>query len=410
MDTFELFQQKMQSSRSKELPASPTLKMAGRAQEMKREGKPIIQLSTGEPDFSTPEHVKEAIVKALHDNCTKYTPVPGIPELRSAVAEKFERVNGLKYRPEQISITSGGKQAIFNAMAATINPGDEVIIPAPLWVSYPDIVRFFGGIPVIVPCSKEQGFKLTADGLQKAISPRTKWLILNSPSNPTGAAYSKEELRLLADVLVKPENEHVWVLSDDIYEFIVFDDFEFHTIAAVEEKLYERTLTLNGFSKGYCMTGLRLGYCGGPLALIKAMNNIQSQSTTSASSIVQWGGVAALSGDNSFLQEQKKAFQRRRDLVLDLLSRVPGISCNRPEGAFYVYPDCSALIGKSTPKGKTLQTDEDFVEYLLEEGMIATIHGGAFMMSPHLRISYATSDELLEEALERMRHAVEKLV
>ncbi|HUT50448.1 MAG TPA: pyridoxal phosphate-dependent aminotransferase [Alphaproteobacteria bacterium] len=382
---------------------SPTVGMNTIANQMKREGRDVISLAAGEPDFDTPQHIKDAAVKAMAEGKTKYAPPAGIPELREAVVRKLKRDNGLEYTPDQISISCGGKQTIYNALMATLDPGDEVVIPAPYWVSYTDITLLSEGEPVVVECPVEQGYKILPEQLDRAITPRTKWVMLNSPNNPTGAAYTAAEIKALAQVLLK--HPHVWVMTDDMYEFVIYDDFKFTTIAEVEPKLYERTLTLNGLSKAYCMTGWRVGYAAGGLALIKAMNMIQSQSTTSTSTISQWAGVAALDGDHSFIAEHNAVFKERRDLVVSMLNQASGIQCPTPEGAFYVYPSCAGVIGKTTPDGKTLATDEDFVKYLLEGQGVACVHGEAFGLSPYFRISYATATELLEDACQRIQRA-----
>ncbi len=382
---------------------SATVAVSNKAMELKAAGEDVIGLGAGEPDFDTPEHIKQAARKALADGKTKYAPVAGIPELRRAICDKLKRDNGLVYTADQISVGCGGKQTIYNAMMATLNPGDEVIIPAPYWVSYPDIVLLAEGDPVILDCPESANFKLTPAALEAAITPKTKWLMLNSPSNPTGAAYTRGDLRALADVLLK--HRHVWVMTDDIYEFIVYDDFEFTTIAQVEPKLYDRTMTLNGLSKAYCMTGWRVGYAAGPADVIKAMNKIQSQSTTSTSTISQWASVAALDGDHAFIAKHNEMFKERRDLVVSMLNQATGLTCATPEGAFYVYPSCAGVIGRKTPEGKTIGTDEDFVTYLLEAEGVAAVPGAAFGLSPYFRISYATSSEALEEACQRIQRA-----
>ena len=386
---------------------SPTVAVTTKANELKAEGKDVIGLGAGEPDFDTPEHIKEAAYEAIRSGKTKYAQPAGIPELRKAVCDKLKRDNDLTYTPDQIQIGVGGKQTIYNAFMATVNPGDEVIIPAPYWVTYPDLAQLCEGKPVIINCTQEAGFKLTPDQLRAAITPKTKWLVLNSPSNPTGAGYSKDDLRGLADVLL--EHDHVWIMTDDMYEFLVYDGFEFATIAQVEPKLYPRTLTLNGLSKAYCMTGWRLGYAAGDKDLIKAMNKLQSQTVTSAATMCQWAGVTALNGDHSFIEENNKVFVQRRDLVVSMLNQADGISCLTPQGAFYVYPNIAGLIGKKTPDGKVIETDEDFVSYLLETEGVAAVHGEAFGLSPHFRISYATATELLEEACMRIQRACASL-
>jgi aspartate aminotransferase len=380
---------------------SPTIAINDLSKKLKAEGRDIIGLAAGEPDFDTPDNIKEAAIAAIRRGETKYTNVDGMPELKAAIARKFKRENGLDYKPSQITVGTGGKQVLFNALVATINPGDEVIIPAPYWVSYPDIVLFAGGKPVPVVGTLEDGFKIKPAALEAAITPKTKWLIFNSPSNPTGAAYTRAELKALTDVLVK--HPHVWVLADDMYEHLVYDDFEFFTVAQVEPKLYERTLTLNGVSKAYCMTGWRLGYAGGPEFLIKAMATLQSQSTTNPSSITQWASVEALDGPQDFIAKNNAVFKERRDLVVSMLNQAKGITCPKPEGAFYVFPSCKGTIGKTTPAGKKLETDEDFVKELLAAEGVAVVHGSAFGLGPAFRISYATATNLLEEACARIQ-------
>lgn len=386
---------------------SPTLSINSKAKAMKAEGRDVISLSVGEPDFDTPEFIKDGARKALAAGDTKYTDVGGTPALKKAVIAKFKRDNGLEYAADQIIVSTGGKQVLFNAFLATLNAGDEVIIPAPYWVSYPDIVYCCEGVPVIVETDAAKGFRLSPEVLEKAITPKTKWLILNSPSNPTGAAYTKAELRALADVLVK--HPHVWILADDIYEHLVHEGFEFATIAQVEPALYDRTLTMNGCSKAFSMTGWRIGFAGGPKQLIKAMTDLQGHSTSNPSSISQAAAVEALNGDISFLNEWRQSFTERRDLVVDLLNKAEGLSCHKPEGAFYVYPSCAGLIGKTTPAGKVLATDEDVVAYFLETEGVAVVHGAAFGMSPFFRISYATSKEVLTDACTRIQRACKAL-
>lgn len=382
---------------------SATIAVSTKARALKAQGRDIISLSAGEPDFDTPANIKKAVSDALAAGKTKYTDVDGIPELKAAIIAKFKRDNGLTYEPSQISVGTGGKQVLYNALLATLNPGDEVIIPAPCWVSYADIVLLGGGKPIFVPTTMENGFKLQGADLDMAITPKTKWLIFNSPSNPTGAAYSSDELKALADVLTAKKNEHVWVLTDDMYEHLLYDGLTFATFAQVAPALYERTLTMNGFSKAYCMTGLRLGYAGGPEPLIKAMRKLQSQSTSNPSSVIQWGGVEALSGPQDFIAENNKKFVERRDLVVSMLNQASGITCAKPQGAFYVYPSCAGVIGKSTSKGQTIATDEDFVTSLLEEEGVAAVHGAAFAGSPAFRVSYAASTASLEEACTRIQ-------
>jgi aspartate aminotransferase len=380
---------------------SATIAISNKAMTLKAEGRDVIGLAAGEPDFDTPDNIKAAAIKAIQAGKTKYTAVDGIPELKKAICDKFKRENGLDYKPSQVSVGTGGKQVLFNALMATVNPGDEVIVPAPYWVSYPDIVMLAGGTPVFVEGRLENGFKLQAADLEKAITPKTKWLILNSPSNPSGAAYSRAELKALTDVLLR--HPQVWVLSDDMYEHLVYDDFAFTTPAQVEPKLYDRTLTMNGVSKSYCMTGWRIGYGAGPEALIKAMAKLQSQSTSNPSSIAQWAAVEALNGPQDFIASNNKVFKQRRDLVVAMLNQASGISCPTPEGAFYVYPSCKGAIGKTAPSGNLIKTDEDFVTELLAAEGVAAVHGGAFGMSPFFRISYATATEVLEDACKRIQ-------
>jgi aspartate aminotransferase len=363
----------------------------------------VIGLGAGEPDFDTPDNIKAAAIAAIHRGETKYTDVDGTPALKRAICEKFKRENGLEYRPEQVTVANGGKQVIYNAMMASLNPGDEVIIPAPYWVSYPDIVLLAEATPVPVPCAENNQFKLRAEDLEEAITPRTKWLILNSPSNPTGAAYSAAELKAITDVLMR--HPHVWLLTDDMYEHLVYDGFEFATPAQVEPGLYDRTLTVNGVSKAYCMTGWRIGYAAGPVALIKAIAKVQSQSTTNACSISQAAAIEALSGPQDFIPKHNAVFKERRDLVVDMLNKAKGLTCLRPEGAFYVYPSCAGAIGRKTPAGKKVDSDSDFVTYLLEAEGVAAVQGSAFGLSPYFRISYATSTDALREACTRIQRA-----
>ena len=382
---------------------SPTIAVTNLARELKAQGRDVIGLGAGEPDFDTPDHIKEAAIAAIRAGETKYTAVDGTPSLKDAICRKFARENGLTYAPEQITVGTGGKQVLFNAFMATLDPGDEVVIPAPYWVSYPDMVLLAGGEPVFVTCPEQTGFKLRAEDLDAAITPRTKWVVLNSPNNPTGAAYTRAELAELCAVL--EQHPHVAVLTDDMYEHLVYDDFTFTTPAQVAPALYERTLTMNGVSKAYAMTGWRIGYAGGPKELIKAMAKVQSQSTSNPSSVSQAAAVAALDGPSDFLAERNAVFKQRRDLVADRLDAVPGLRCRRPEGAFYVYPSCAGVIGKRTPDGTTLETSEDFARYLLEREGVAVVHGGAFGLDPCFRVSYATSTELLEEACTRIERA-----
>ena len=380
---------------------SPTIAISNLAKELKAQGRDIIALSAGEPDFDTPDNIKQAAIRAIERGETKYTIVDGIPELKAAICKKFKRENGLDYKPSQVSVGTGGKQVLFNALVATLNPGDEVIIPAPYWVSYPDIVLFAGAKPVAVETRLEDGFKMKPAALERAITPKTKWLIFNSPSNPSGAAYTRAELKVLTDVLVK--HPQVWVLSDDMYEHLVYDDFKFTTPAQVEPKLYERTLTLNGVSKAYCMTGWRIGYAAGPEMLIKAMGTLQSQSTTNPSAISQWASVEALEGPQDFIPVHNKAFKERRDLVVSMLNQAKGITCAKPEGAFYVFPFCQGAIGKTAPSGKKIASDADFVTELLAAEGVAVVHGAAFGLGPAFRISYATAIKDLEEACGRIQ-------
>ena len=395
------------SSRLDRIAPSPTMAVTARARHLKAEGRDVFGLGAGEPDFDTPDHVKKGAEKAMKDGHTKYTDVPGSIELREAVCAKFKRENQLTYTPDQIQVSCGGKLNIYNAIMASVDEGDEVIIPAPYWVSYPDIVLLAGGKPVIVTCSSENNFKLNPSDLEAAITPNTKWVILNSPSNPTGAAYSRDQIKALADILIR--NPHVWVMTDDIYEHIIYDDFTFSTIAQVEPALFDRTLTLNGLSKSFSMTGWRIGYAGGPLDLIKAMNKIQSQSTSHTSSISQAASVVALNGPLDFLGDRNTVFKERRDLVVSMLNQTPGLQCLIPEGAFYVYPKCEDIIGKKTKYGAVLATDSDIASYLLEAEGVAIVPGEAFGLSPFFRISYATETALLREACNRIRRACEAL-
>lgn len=391
------------ASRLSLIKPSPTIAVTQKARDLKAEGRDVIGLGAGEPDFDTPGHIIEAAKKALDDGVTRYTAVNGIPELLEAISAKFKRDNELDYATDEIAVGCGGKQIIFNAFMATLDPGDEVIIPAPYWVSYPDIALLFEGKPVFVDCPAEKGFRMSPEDLEAAITPKTKWLILNSPSNPSGAAYSKDDLKALTDVLMK--HPHVWVMTDDIYEHVIYDGFEFSTVAQVEPGLMDRTLTLNGMSKAYCMTGWRVGFAGGPKELIKAMTKVQSQSTTHTASVSQAASVAALNGPHDFIAENNKIFQERRDLVVSMLNQAPGLNCPTPEGAFYVYPSCAGTIGKKTPDGTTIETDEDFVTYILETEGVAAVQGTAFGLSPHFRVSYATATDLLEDACQRIQRA-----
>jgi aspartate aminotransferase len=380
---------------------SSTIAVSMKAQELKAQGRDIVALSAGEPDFDTPVNIKEAAIAAIRRGETKYTAVDGIIELKKAITAKFKRENGLDYKPSQVSVGTGGKQVLFNALIATTNPGDEVIVPTPYWVSYPDIVLLAGGKPVFVATTLENKFKVQPEALERAITPRTKWLIFNSPSNPSGAAYTRAELKGLTDVLMR--HPHVWILTDDMYEHLVYDDFSFFTPAQVEPRLYERTLTMNGVSKAYCMTGWRIGYGAGPESLIKAMQKLQSQSTSNPSSISQWAAVEALNGPQDFIAANNKVFKERRDLVVSMLNQAKGLSCPTPEGAFYVYPSCEGVIGKTAPSGQRIASDEDFVSELLEGEGVAVVHGAAFGLEPHFRISYATATGMLEEACQRIQ-------
>jgi aspartate aminotransferase len=386
---------------------SPTLAMTSRVIELKAKGIDVIGLSAGEPDFDTPDFVKDAAIEAIRAGKTKYTNVDGTAELKAAIAGKFKRDNGLTYEASQISVNVGGKHTLFNALVATVDAGDEVIIPAPYWVSYPDIVNFAGGVPVIIKAGADQNYKITPEQVDAAITPKTKWLLLNSPSNPSGAAYTEAELKAIGEVLRR--HPHVWVMADDMYEHIVYDNFHFTTIAQVCPDLYERTLTVNGCSKAYAMTGWRIGFAGGPTPLIKAMAKLQSQSTSNPCSIAQAAATAALNGPQDFLIERNVAFQKRRDLVISMLNQINGFHCPTPEGAFYVYPDVSGVIGKSTPKGKRIENDSDLIDYLLDEGRVAAVNGAAFGLEPAFRISYATSEAILTEACTRIQTAVNDL-
>jgi aspartate aminotransferase len=385
----------------KRVKPSATMAMSAKARALKAEGRDCIALSQGEPDFDTPDNIKEAAILAMREGKTKYTDVDGIPELKDAIVAKFKRENGLEYTRAQINVSPGGKPVIFNAWMATVNPGDEVVIPAPYWVSYPDMAIMCGATPVLIDTKIEQGFKVQPQALAKAITPHTKWVLLNSPSNPSGAAYTRSELKALAAVLL--DFPHVMVLTDDMYEHLTYGDFEFSTIAQVEPRLYERTLTMNGVSKAYSMTGWRIGYAGGPQWLIKAMANVMGQTTSNPCSISQWAAVEALSGPQDFIPKNKQLFQERRDLVVSMLNQARGVRCPTPEGAFYVYPSCAELIGKKTPAGKVLDCDETFALELLDAECVALVHGAAFGLSPCFRISYATSYECLEDACARIQ-------
>ena len=396
------------AARLNRVKASASIVVTQRARELRAEGRDIVTLSIGEPDFPTPENVKRAAIEAMRRDQTKYTAIDGTAELKQAVCLKFKRENGLDYRPEQISVGTGGKQVLHNALLATVEPGDEVIIPTPYWVAYSILVDMAEGTTVHVPCSLENGFKMQPGDLERAITPRTKWLMLNSPCNPSGATYTWDELKALADVLLR--HPHVYVLTDDMYEHIRYDGSDFATIAQVEPRLYERTLTVNGVSKAYSMTGWRIGYAGGPVPLIRAMSKVQSQITSGPNSIAQAASVEALTGPQEFKAERSAIFQERRDLVLDRLGRAPGLKCHKPEGAFYVFPSCAGLIGKRTPAGRLLAKDEDVVLYLLEEGGVAVVQGDAYGMSPHFRVSYAASLEVLEEGCARIVRACENVM
>lgn len=396
------------ASRLARVKPSPTLAVTARAAELKAEGKAVIGLGAGEPDFDTPDHIKQAAIEAINAGQTKYTPVAGTPALKKAITDKFQRENGLTYAPNQIVAGCGAKQVIFNAFCATLDAGDEVIIPAPYWVSYPDMVLFADGVPVIVPTEEASGFKLTPEALEAAITPRSKWLILNSPSNPTGAAYTKAELAALAAVLLK--HPHVYICADDIYEHLVFDGFTFHTLAQVEPQLYERTLTVNGVSKAYAMTGWRIGYAGGSKELIKAISDIQSHSTSNPCSISQAASVAALNGDQAFLHDWRQSFAARRNLVVDALNAIPGIQCLKPEGAFYVFPSMKGLLGKKTPSGTVINSCNSFCDYLLEDALVAAVAGSAFGTPGYFRVSYATDEATLADAMQRIKDAVAKLL
>jgi aspartate aminotransferase len=390
------------ADRTFRIKPSATMAVTDKARALKAAGRDVIGLGAGEPDFDTPDNIKEAAIKAIRDGkASKYTAVEGIAELKAAVVRKFKRENNIDYKPSQVIIGTGGKQVLFNAFLATLNAGDEVIIPAPYWVSYPDMVMLAGGEPVIVTAGMEDGFKVSAKALERAITPKTKWFLFNSPSNPTGAAYSHDELKALTDVLVR--HPHVAVMSDDMYEHLVYDDFKFYSPAQVEPRLYDRTLTVNGVSKAYCMTGWRIGYAGGPDALIKAMAMIQSQSTSNATAVAQWAALEALDGPQDFIAKHNKIFKERRDLCVSMLNQAKGLQCPKPEGAFYVYPSCAGTIGKTAPTGKKLATDEDFVTELLEAEGVAVVQGTPFGVGPAFRISYATATTALEEACTRIQ-------
>lgn len=389
------------ADRLSRIKPSPTIAVTSKARALKAAGRDVIGLGAGEPDFDTPENIRAAGIRAIEQGQTRYTDVDGTPDLKKAICAKFARENGLTYTPDQVTVGVGGKQVLYNALMATLNPGDEVIIPAPYWVSYPDMVLLAEGTPVTVACPAENGFKLLPADLEAAITPKTKWLILNSPSNPTGAAYTADELKALGEVLLK--HPHVYIMTDDMYEHLVYEDFKFTTIAQVVPALYDRTLTVNGVSKSYSMTGWRIGYAAGPKALIKAMGIIQSQSTSNPTSISQAAAVEALNGPQDFIKERAAVFQTRRDLVVSMLNQASGLNCPNPEGAFYVYPSCAGTIGKTAPTGKVIETDEDFASELLEAEGVAVVHGAAFGLSPFFRISYATSTDVLEEACTRIQ-------
>jgi aspartate aminotransferase len=391
----------VESANLRRVKPAATVAAAARARALRAQGRDIISLDAGEPDLDTPDNIKDAAIRAIREGKTKYTDVDGIPELKEAICGKFARENGLTYTPAQINVSPGGKPVIFNAMMATLNPGDEVIVPAPYWVSYPDMVLLAGGQPVFAATSAETGFRLRPDDLEAAITDRTRWLILNSPCNPSGAAYARADLEALAEVLLR--HPQVWILTDDMYEHLLFGDFEFHTIAQVEPALYERTLTMNGVSKAYAMTGWRIGYAGGPAPLISAMRKVESQTTSNPSSISQWAAVEALNGPQEFIKPNARLFESRRDLVVSMLNQAPGLRCPTPEGAFYVYPSCAGAIGKRTPGGAVINNDADFAGALLDCEGVSVVFGEAFGLSPFFRISYATSDTLLEEACARIQ-------
>jgi aspartate aminotransferase len=397
----------LESPALKRVKPSSTMAVSAQARALIRAGRDVIALAAGEPDFDTPDNIKDAAIRAIHEGKTKYTDVDGLPELKEAIAAKFARENGLTYKPGQVNVSPGGKPVIYNAMVATLGPGDEVVIPTPYWVSYPDMVLLAGGEPRFVPTTAENNFLLQPEDLERAITPRTKWLILNSPSNPSGAAYTREALKALAEVLLR--HPQVWVLTDDMYEHLIYDGFKFSTIAEVEPALYERTLTMNGVSKAYSMTGWRIGYAAGPEPLIKAMAKVMSQSTSNPCSISQWAAVEALNGPQDFIPARAKAFESRRDLVVSMLNQASGIRCPKPEGAFYVYPSCEGALGKRAPSGKTLESDVDFTVELLDAEGVAVVQGEAFGLSPFFRISYATSDAVLEDACQRIQRFCAKL-
>ncbi|MCH1427874.1 MAG: pyridoxal phosphate-dependent aminotransferase [Alphaproteobacteria bacterium] len=397
----------MLADRLSRIKPSPTVAVTAKANELKAAGHDVIGLGAGEPDFNTPEHIKQAAIKAMADNKTRYTAVDGIAELKQAICDKFKKDNNISCTPDMITVGTGGKQVLYNALMASINPGDEVIIPAPFWVSYPDMVLLAEGTPVIVECGQNKNFKITADALENAITDKTKWVILNSPSNPTGVGYTKTDLEALAEVLRK--YPHVNIMTDDMYEYLVYDDFKFKTMVEIAPDLQDRTLTCNGVSKAYCMTGWRIGYATGPKPLIKGIAKIQSQSTTNPNTIAQYAALAALNGPVDFLADNNAAFVRRRNFVVSRLNSIDGLQCSMPDGAFYVYPSCAGVIGKKTPDGTLIETDSDYVTYLLEAEGVACVQGTAFGLSPYFRISYATSDTLLDEALNRIERATIKL-
>lgn len=395
------------ADRLKKIKPSATLAVSAKARALKAEGRPIISLTAGEPNFDTPMHIQDAGVHAIRNGDTKYTDVGGTPAMKKAVIEKFKRENELTYTPEQIIVGVGAKHVLFNAFLASVNPGDEVIIPAPFWVSYPEMVTVAEGVPVLISCGIEQGFKLTADQLEKAITPKTKWLLLNSPSNPSGAVYTKEELAALAAVLLK--HPHVYVMTDDMYEHLRFDGITYYTIAQVEPKLFDRTLTVNGVSKSYAMTGWRIGFAGGPTELVKAMTLMQGQSTTNACSIAQAAAVEALNGDQMCVEKMRVEYERRRNMMVEKINQAPGLSVTAPPGAFYLYISCEGTLGKTSASGKTITTEADFVDYLLEDFNVATVPGSAFGLSPFFRVTFAVSDEEINEACKRITEACKAL-
>ena len=395
------------AQRMNRIKASPTIVITAKAMEMARAGRDVITLSAGEPDFDTPDHIKIAAMRAIIEGRTKYSPVTGVPEFREAICRKLERENGIRYTPDQVLVCNGGKQVIYNALTATLDPDDEVVVPAPFWVSYPDMVLLAGATPVVVATSGANEFRLTAEQLEGAITPKTKWLILNNPGNPSGAVYSAKDLEALAEVLRR--HPHVWVLTDDIYEHIIYAEEPFATMAQVAPDLHDRTLTMNGLSKAYCMTGWRIGYGAGPKELIAAMSKIQSQSTSGASTISQWAGIEALDGDQAFIKDNVAVFEERRDLAVSILNQTNGLSCNSPTGAFYLYVDCGETIGKRTPDGGTIENDGDLAKYLLESEEVAVVYGEAFGLSPYFRISYALATDRLEESCMRIQRACASL-